>query len=253
MCTISWCTSQGKGVSPKLEIFFNRDESKERPRALLPEIHIDESQTRSVFPLDPQGGGTWISMNEHGLVLALLNYYQGRFPKGKLLSRGQIVKSASGCRSYEDVKEVVRSFKIEKYAPFSLLCFAPDLNDFAQVPLIRWDGRSLGFSEHSSPLISSLFNFEEVHASRKSQYQNAFVSAPTASQLYKFHRSHTPEPSAYSVCMHRDDAETVSLSHISVDDRKAVFNYYDGAPCKQLNPVSVVLERPSFLNNCAFA
>ena len=34
------------------------------------------------------------------------------------------------------------------------------------------------------------------------------------------------------ICMHRDDANTVSLSHISVDSTIARFNYADGAPCE---------------------
>ena len=252
MCTISWCTAQALSPSKRLDIFFNRDESKLRSKALLPEV-FEHQDTRTLYPIDPQGGGTWISVNEYGLVLSLLNFYQGRLPKGRLLSRGQIVKDASSCRTFSEVKALVSSLELSKYAPFSLLCFDPEADNYAEVPLIRWNGKDLAFLMQKSPLISSLFDFEAVFASREKQYFDAFESEPTPDQLLAFHRSHKPEASAYSVCMHREDAQTVSLSHISLALKEAAFNYYDGSPCTQQQANSFVLERRSYLNDCAFA
>jgi hypothetical protein len=48
-----------------------------------------------------------------------------------------------------------------------------------------------------------------------------------------FHRSHGAQASAYSPCMHRTDAETVSFTHIQVTGLE-VFVHYSPAPaCRQ--------------------
>ena len=52
--------------------------------------------------------------------------------------------------------------------------------------------------------------------------------------LFAFHRSHAPARSAYSTCMHRADAETVSFSWIQVTHQETDFCYTPGAPCEKL-------------------
>jgi hypothetical protein len=49
--------------------------------------------------------------------------------------------------------------------------------------------------------------------------------------LSDFHRSHRPSRSAYSACMHRTDAETISFSRITVEADSIEFHYYPHAPC----------------------
>jgi hypothetical protein len=49
--------------------------------------------------------------------------------------------------------------------------------------------------------------------------------------LTDFHASHAPTPSAYSPCMHRDNALTVSCSKVTVADGLIEFVYFPLAPC----------------------
>ncbi len=186
-------------------------------------------------PIDPLGGGTWLSTNTFGLSLALLNYYQGRMPKGKLRSRGHIVKALAACRTQEDVVQALEAFPLAKYAPFSLLLFA-DLKQARGAPLLRWSGRELTISEHCSPLISSAKYYDEVYSARLQVYQSIIggSAAYTPEQFYSLHKNHGGgSGDAKSICMHRADAATVSLSHIHVDlqQRQTRFRYWDGAPC----------------------
>ena len=54
---------------------------------------------------------------------------------------------------------------------------------------------------------------------------------------HAFHSSHEPQCGATSVCMHREDARTVSLSEITSSRGQVQFRYFDGPPCKVNAPV----------------
>jgi hypothetical protein len=51
------------------------------------------------------------------------------------------------------------------------------------------------------------------------------------SLLASYHSSHSQKGGAYSVCMHRADAATVSFSRIRVTPEQVEFHYTPGAPC----------------------
>ena len=238
MCTISWCSQ-----SNQLDVFFNRDESKKRDLALAPKI-FQEGNVKAIFPTDPVGGGTWFAVNNKKIVVALLNFYQGKTPKGRLISRGQLVRSLAFLPSLSSIEQAIDKLELVRYAPFSLICFdaSNHLADGAQ--LYRWDGRTLYNGLQQSPLFSSAFKFEDVSAHRHALYQQRFPEgSPIAvEQLAAFHKSHDPEASAYSVCMHRDDAHTVSFSHVTLTDRQATYTYTHGAPCSATEIAESVLD-----------
>ncbi|SMF35350.1 Transport and Golgi organisation 2 [Alteromonadaceae bacterium Bs31] len=239
MCTISWFYEQ-----EAYHIFFNRDEQRSRSKAVPPTI-FNDAGVEYLAPTDPQGGGTWLSSNSFGLSLALLNFYQGRLPKGKLHSRGQIVKALASCASYREVAQRCNSLPLQKYAPFSLLVFDPaqNLND---APMLRWDGRELDCAIQSSPLISSAKLFDEVVTSRLSLFKSHCMDGKVNSveDFYRLHKGHAGgQGNAHSICMHREDAQTVSLSHIYVNlkNKQSNFRYWDGAPCTIDTPQSYQL------------
>ena len=79
MCSISWqINAEG------YDLFFTRDEQRSRPPAEAPRINEAVEGASYLAPTDPQGGGTWIFVNEHGLTGALLKAYEliGRTPDG---------------------------------------------------------------------------------------------------------------------------------------------------------------------------
>lgn len=75
MCTITWLTRDNG-----YELFFNRDELRSRQRAAPPQLHQD-SKIRYLAPIDSDAGGTWISANQFGLSLCLLNNYGAAAPQ----------------------------------------------------------------------------------------------------------------------------------------------------------------------------
>jgi hypothetical protein len=90
-------------------------------------------------------------------------------------------------------------------------------------------------------LTSSSFNSEGIRLSRQREYSHVRDN----DGLLDFHRSHAPARSAYSTCMHRADAETVSFSWIQVTDQETDFCYTPGAPCENLPGVRLKLARCS--------
>lgn len=248
MCTLSWIhTSIG------YHVFFNRDEQKTRLKAELPSVHQTDG-VKSIMPIDPQGEGTWISVNEYGVTFALLNFYQGVIREGTFKSRGQLVKRLCHVSSKKQLHALLDSCDLRDYAPFSLLCLIPDeqkekcLNSPEVVSC--WTGEEHAKIDKASPIISSAVNFERVEKCRLVNYEGA-VSADGSeekklSAIKAFHRSHWPNASEYSTCMHRDDAETVSYSHIFVPNEHAdtgqiTFDYVDGSPCSPKNTTSLNL------------
>ncbi len=244
MCTISWL------IKPTgYRVFFNRDEQKTRPRAQPPQVR-QENDIDTIMPIDPQGGGTWMAVNEKGLTFALLNFYQGRLPKGRLISRGKLVKACAGLRSTDEAVAYIESLNLAKYAPFSLLCFEPEANG-ARVSLLRWDGKKIVQSDEHCPLISSAVRYDEVYSSRIQVYRDLMGELSDISSssehhgrhehdYLRLHQSHAPDRSAESICMHRDDAQTVSFSQVNVNNENIEFYYADGAPCD--TPIEKVAE-----------
>jgi hypothetical protein len=53
-----------------------------------------------------------------------------------------------------------------------------------------------------------------------------------ATWLRTLHASHIPEPGAFSVCVHRKDAATVSYTQVHCGDKELRMAYSVGNPCK---------------------
>ena len=240
MCTVSWLHR-----SDGYELFCNRDERHIRKPAGGPAIQKMRG-IRFIAPVDGDYGGSWISVNEYGLTLCLLNRYEDGWPvlKANYQSRGLLLTGLMDCRSRSEVYARTSNLDLSAYQPFTLLCLVPGEASL----LVYWSGRRLSIDndgESSMPLISSSYDRTNVMATRRKllQQRAAQSTGVTSSLLYDFHRSHDPAPGAYSVCMHREDAATVSFSHIKVTEQMIEFSYQPGSPCAGVLPEQVVLQR----------
>ena len=99
--------------------------------------------------------------------------------------------------------------------------------------LYVWDSNKLHIKKQiTAPKTSSSVNTQKVKESRYGLYNDLRLSSSKSRQEFiNYHSSHKPNKSSKSVCMHRDNANTVSLSCINVHGDKVRFTYADGSPC----------------------
>lgn len=233
MCTVTWLRS-----ASGYQLFFNRDELRSRQQAQPPQLHR-ENGTTYIAPIDGDAGGTWISVNQYGLTLCLLNNYRAatKLAERDWNSRGLLVSRFAPRATVGEIVAEIKETDLSRNKPFDLLIF-----DNGQLPVqIAWDGFRLEVKHNPEmPLTSSSFNTAQVIRNRLTQLEKGKNLG--ADMLHRFHASHNPEKGAYSVCMHRDDACTVSFSHIVVDESQIRFEYLDGAPCESQAATSLTID-----------
>jgi hypothetical protein len=217
MCTASWLT-----WSDGYELFCNRDELKTRRPARPPAIQR-RNGVSYIAPTDAEAGGSWIAVNEFGLTLCLLNHYPAvaavAGPTGTQppTSRGRLLISLTDRRSADEVAAAVEGTDLHCYRPFRLLA----MQARAAPVLLTWDGAGLARdSSPSSPVTTSSFDPANVIRARRERF--AVLDRLDAGSLRRLHLS---AGDAYAVCMSREDAETVSFSHVSVEGERIEFEY----------------------------
>lgn len=233
MCTVSWMY-QGPGY----HLFCNRDEKRTRRPASKP-LLLTRGGLRFLAPIDGDFGGSWIGVNEFGLSLALLNRGQGSPAQ---LTRGLLVMNLIASPTLADATGRFAATDLSDFAPFTLLGLAPGL----PAALFTWDGHDadvLADADSCMPLVSSSFDPAGCKSRRRATLERIRAKSPALrpGALLAFHRSHSPAASAHSVCMHRDDAQTVSFTWVTVDGAEANMYYEAGPPCRSLAGESLSL------------
>jgi hypothetical protein len=227
-------------------LLCNRDEKLTRESALEPRLAI-RNGTRFLAPVDGDFGGTWIATNEFGVSVCLLN---GANLTGSEIhapaprrSRGLLPLDLIPEASVAAICDRLGETDLSVFAAFTLAALEPG----HPVAVLEWDGskKTLHFEKTDRfMLTSSSFDSEEVRRNRQEEYSHVHAD----DGLFAFHHSHAPERSAYSTCMHRADAETVSFSWIRVSEEVATFYYTPAAPCQKVDSVSKELPRRSALS-----
>jgi hypothetical protein len=231
MCTFSFVPK-----SDGFLIAMNRDEQRSRAVALPPALHR-QGDLLALHPCEPSGG-TWIGINESGLCLALINWYsRPQYTGTPAFSRGAIIPRLLACASWKEAEPILRSFPLERVNPFRLFVI---LEQRLGLREYRSDGRAVEFIDHPwAP--GHWFSSGQDEASATEVRGAVCLQAArkpdqgTLPWLVELHSSHDPEKGADSVCMHREDAVTVSLTTVDVSGTSAAMTYHDGPPCSSKN------------------
>ncbi len=227
MCTITFLARRN-GYA----LGVNRDEKLTRVAALPPSRLLLGGRT-ILRPSEPNGG-TWIGVNDAGVTLALINWYS--VPErvaGKAVSRGEVVRSALTADSSIRVDQTLGELSLDRVNPFRLIGIFPASRAVVEW---RWNLCRLERLEHrweANTWISSGFDEPGAQQTRGKTFGEALRQSSSGSLewLRRLHRSHNPECGAYSTCMHRDDAATVSYTEVKVSRYAATMRYAPGAPC----------------------
>jgi hypothetical protein len=219
MCTVT-IVPHDRGV----RLVSNRDERRTRPAGLAPETH-DLGPRRALFPLDPQGGGTWVGVNDAGLIVALLNVTAAA-PSTRARttrSRGLIALELLRCDSMRMAIETARALDAGACEPFrALVVHAGHL----AVAKTRANGTiQLTLQPIETPLLftSSSLGDALVDRPRRRLFERMVLRAHDGwlDGQTRFHDHQWPQRPEISVRMERADALTVSRTRIDVtSDRR---------------------------------
>jgi hypothetical protein len=234
MCTVSFL--------PRPEGFYlamNRDEKRDRFAAQPPEVVKLESR-RAIFPREPTGG-TWISANDAGVCLALINWHRIKWKrKNDTLSRGLVVKELAGLSTGGEIATAVRKLPIQKVRPFRLIAIVPRER---RVIEWRWNLQRLSILNHEwrrQHWFSSGFDEDRAELERQRVCDAAHnqESIGKLNWLRRLHRSHSPKRGPFSICMHRPDAATISYTEVAVSKQRAMMRYKSGPACSNGSKVT---------------
>jgi uncharacterized protein with NRDE domain len=224
-------------------IAANRDEYLERPAAkpttLCERPHV-------VGGKDLRAGGTWLGVNEYGVVAGLLNRRTEAPPNPNARSRGLLCLDALRCRTARDAADFAAGQRAQDYNPFNLLIASRDAafvayNRIERIEVVQLKPgfhllTNLDVDDFECPRISASYakfaelgkdvGFRRDPLLRRVQLQRLLADHNT--QLDP--RSGRPN----SICMHLDAYGTRSSSQIFLGrDADDIEHYFAaGPPCK---------------------
>jgi len=221
MCTISFFPNQVEGYL----LAMNRDEQHSRPAAT--ELRREDGIS---YPVDPQGGGTWIGVSDRGMAITLLNRYShGQVDSSKQYkSRGTIIPPLLKMESLDRVLGSIQRLDIREFPSFSLVLFDPRER---KVVLFESDGNELISREFGWVpyfLTSSAFETQGIISYRKKLFESFLTHFPKIikDKVVDFHLTQTPGQEARSILMSQAEARTVSFSLIEFWNGKIEFSYH---------------------------
>lgn len=228
MCTLSFV--------PKADGFLlgmNRDEQRTRAMALPPAQHPC-GDLPALYPREP-GGGTWIGINGGGLCAALINWYSRPQYRGEpAFSRGAIIPRLLSFPCLDDMERSLLSLPLARLNPFRLFMLGRGSEGVREY---RSDGSGIVRVDHpreTAHWFSSGHDEASATATRGAVCLKAAgePDAGTLPWLERLHSSHDPKRGADSICMHRDDAVTMSLTLLGITGDSAFMRYHVGSPCR---------------------
>ena len=230
MCTLSFVPTADGYLAG-----MNRDELLTRPAARPPEM-FERAEMSVIRPSEP-AGGTWIACNNRRTLLALLNWndLHGRRMPEKAQTRGVVIPQLIWQPDSTAVHSCFSQMPLKGMLPFRLVGI---FGDEAAVVAWHWDGVRTAridlpwMRQHwfSSSLSDALAAKQRGAACERA---TQFSGVGTRDWLRSLHASHVPSPDAFSICVHRRDAATVSYTEVCCRGDRIAMNYFPGHPCRQ--------------------
>jgi len=236
MCTVTWIRDE-EGY----QLFFSRDERFARKAGIPPEIRIANG-AHFVAPADGDFGGTWIAVNEFGISVCLLNGCaltgSAEAVRGRK-SRGLLIPEIIAGNSADGICARVLRGNLSDLSPFTMAV----LTASGGPALIEWNGLTPTFvsgGDRFALLTSSSYLPAIAREHRRANLEVLRANGSIdAAALRRWHANHEPLRGPFSVCMHREDAQTVSFTAIRVAGTRAFIEYRAGSPCASAADVSI--------------
>lgn len=226
-----------------LLVAANRDEHYDRPAA---EPYLADGKPKILAGRDLRAGGTWLGVNEHGLLVGILNRRANGDPLARptLRSRGLLCMDLLAHNSAIAASVFTQSHDVS-YNPFTVV-FADKDEAFAA---FNQDGGIQSRRLDTGVHVFSSAAEGDIGSPKVERAQEKFARA------FKGHDAEGAQPSAWltplqkvladhelidgskdpgdAICVHREITGTVSSSIVvySATDRRFEMFYCPGAPC----------------------
>jgi uncharacterized protein with NRDE domain len=220
MCTVSFFNTGNS-----LIFTSNRDEKKDREKAVFPNI-LDLGSNILYFPKDKKASGTWFVADENGNVAILLN---GAFQKHESnppykKSRGIILLDLA---KSENILDAFRDYDLSGVEPFQLLVYSQDI-----LFRLLWDGmvkyKVLLDTNKSYLLCSSTLYNNEIVEEREQKFKKFQNNKEINSQkIINFHKSHLIEKEPHIEESVKEKYSTVSITQLVITKENLDFTYHD--------------------------
>lgn len=238
MCTVTALPrsllARGAAEEPLLlRVVHNRDEQITRPAGLPPTLWTVGAR-RALMPIDPQSGGTWIAVNDAGVVFAILNanpHLAHQTPasagvrRERTPSRGAIIPSLVESSTVSEALARAQRLRVQWFAPFRLLLF-----DRFQLVECWPHGDRLrhrrAFLSSAIMRTSSGLGDAVVAGPRRALFQRFFAHREDARRTQdRFHQHQWIGREDLSINMRRSDARTVSHTGVEVGCESVSMSY----------------------------
>lgn len=216
---------------------MNRDESplRDKPEQIKQATieGADGAGRRVLYPVDPRSQGTWIGTNDLGVTLCVMNQHPVGYQRpAKTDSRGRLIPEGLKAATAITALERMAALDLSATPPFLAVGF-----DDEGAPLsLRWDGAHLErrlYADGALELSSSSFQPDDILPRREAQFDLMLKSvegkdaAEVLAAQEAFHFSQEPAPGPVAVWMTRDDARTVSFTHLLVQPKQTLLRYLE--------------------------
>ncbi|MFQ6013137.1 MAG: NRDE family protein [Thermoplasmata archaeon] len=230
MCTLILLREHIPGFP--LFLLMNRDELHGRPSE---EPTLTREPTSILAPRDLQAGGTWIGVNEVGVVAAISNREEGSYDSARR-SRGLLCLEALRHTSALEVKDFVEEEVAEEpYNPFNILYGD---RGHAFVTHFVEEPRTVELGPGSHVLANMDVDDggqPRVHLAQEALREPTLSDLPSAIETVQRLASDHTVYQDDSVCRHGERAGTVSSTLIAISEsfpRDSLFLYSAGRPCE---------------------
>jgi len=221
MCTVSYFK-----IKDAIIFTSNRDEKKDREKAVFPNVLELENGHVLYFPKDKKASGTWFAADDNGNAAILLN---GAFQKHKSnppykKSRGIVLLDIVKSR---DFLQAFREYDLSGIEPFQLLVFFD-----RKLMRLLWDGTvkyEFFLNENESHLLSSktLYN-DSIEHDREKDFRRFQINRNIESgEILNFHKKHKIEKEPEIDLSIKEEFLTVSITQLIIKQDKIHFAYHD--------------------------
>jgi len=244
MCTVTYIPKEEGGFI----LTQNRDEDVKRSIS-TPPIQLKINGIKHLFPVDPQGKGTWIGISEEGRVASLLNGGSEPHTRKQTYrhSRGKVIMDYF---SYPSFKVFYDQYNFKDLEPFTLLVF--EEGQIFEL-IVNESDRKLNEISSKQPYIyssSSLYSKSRIE-DRRLNFLEWYYAQKQISQyeILNYHSQlHFEDELDKSLIIGEFILNTVSTTSINFSEKVADIFYQDHFNDMRLNK-KLKINKPQLVNS----